>query len=145
MRLRVIAAAAAVLVGAPAMSQLGQQQMLDYARGIAKMVGMSPEGTELYARRSLEMSSADQYDRVSAVEIAIGQELARPTTTRDRLAALVEQYAVESAAVARRRKSREMELALELSQADRQTLGRFLEQSTRQSLANSQRIARPRP
>lgn len=127
------------------MSQLDQQQMLDFARGMAKLVGMSPEGTELYARRSLEMSSADQDDRVSAVEIAIGQELARPTTTRERLADLVERYATEIAARERRRKSREMELALELSQADRQTLGRFLERSTRQSMANSQRITRPLP
>ena len=140
MRLKL--AAAMLIFSAPAMSQLPETENLDLALGLMKVVGLSAEGTQLMARRAVERtkSKAQQVDRGSAIEKAIGEQLARPSVDRSRLRSLIDQYAEETAAIERRRKTSEVEAALELSQADRQKLGRFLVSSAGASSSGSDRV-----
>ncbi|WP_179640781.1 hypothetical protein [Sphingomonas guangdongensis] len=123
--------AATLLLGVPAASQMTQSQQLDAARSISRLLGLSPAGTELWARQSLKRARNDELDKISAVELEIGRELARSTPDRARLDTLVERFVVENAAIERRRKLQELADAFEHTPADRQQIGRFIADAVR--------------
>ncbi len=111
-----------------------EPQLLDAGRNIARLLQLSPAGTELWARQSVKRATREDYDGITRIEIEIGRELAQSSPDRRRLDALVEQYATHSAAIERSRKSSELDDAFQLTAEDRQKIGQFMERSARQSL-----------
>lgn len=135
----------ALLFSAPALSQMTEPQLLDSARNIARLLQLSPAGTELWARQSVKRATREEYTSITQTEIEIGRELARSSPDRRRLDALVDQYAKGSAAVERDRKLKELDDAFQLTSADRQKVGQFIEQSARQSLEKKRPVLQPLP
>jgi hypothetical protein len=127
------------------MAQMSRPQLLDAAKSIAKIMGLSPEGTELWAQQSVERANYDAYSRVTQVEVQIGRELARSSPDRLRLNMLVNQYAARSAALDRQRKRDEINGALRLPVPDRQKVGLFIVQSARQSLGTAKPVLKTLP
>lgn len=119
--------------------------MLDHARSIAVLLQLSPAGTEVWARQSVKRATNEEYSALTRVEVEIGRELARSSPDRGRLDLLVEQYATESGAVNRRRKRREMADAFQLTPADRQKVGQFIERAAQQSLEKERPVLQPLP
>lgn len=134
MKHRAKLAVLAVLLSAPALSQMTESQLLDVGRNIARLLQLSPAGTELWTRQSVKRATREDYGGITRIEVEIGHELARSSPDRRRLDALVEQYATQSAAIERRKKINELDDAFQLTADDRQKIGRFIERSARQSL-----------
>lgn len=123
-----------LVASAPIYAQAAGADMLELIRGLVKVIGLSPEGTDMLARQSLKRAGKRDGKAIEHIEIAMGEELARPSLDRRRLAALIDQYAVESAAEARRDKEQLVEDASRLSLSDRQKFGRFLSRSSQAEL-----------
>lgn len=119
-----------LVASVPICAQPTGADLLDSIRGLVKVIGLSPQGTEILARQTLKHARSGHDGAMERIEIAIGEELARPSFDRRRLDALVDQYAAESAASARRHKLQLVEDASLLSPTDRQKFGRFLSRSS---------------
>lgn len=145
MQHRTTLAALGLLLSAPALSQMTEPQLLDFSRSIAGLLHLSPAGTELWARQSVKRATSEEYNALTRVEVEIGRELARPSPDRGHLNILVEQYAAESAAVNRNRKRKELDDAFQLTSADRQKVGRFIERSAQRSLGKERPVLQPLP
>lgn len=145
MRHRSNIAALALLCGSPALSQMTELQLLDAARNLARLLHLSPAGTELWARQSVQRATREEYQAITKIEAEIGHELARPSPDRHRLDLLVDRYALENAAIERNRKRRELDDAFQLSPADRQKIGQFIERSAQRSLERKRPVLQPLP
>lgn len=137
--IRILIAAVALLGSTPVLPQTLDERALDLSRKLAKVIGLSPNGAEIWAQGSLKLglSSAHEYDRVSAVDIAIGEELRRNVVNRERLSELVDRYAMEIAAVEKAQKKAMVDLALSLPKQDRQVLGQHIDAVNRESVAEA--------
>lgn len=133
---------AGLLLATPVIAQGSGPSLLEYGRIAAGLIGLSPEGTELWARKSVEWARTDDFRRLNAVERAIGEELARPSPDRARLMALTNDYVAERSVLARREKQQLIDAAFDLSPADRARLGRFIE---RASADDDKPVPRPFP
>ncbi len=145
MSIRTFAAIAAIIMSLPASSQTRDETTSGIAKMIAKVIGLSPEGIDIWARRAVELKKASthEYDRVGAADIAIGEELQRVSVDRERLTKLVERSVAEKAAVDRARQNAVIDTALRLSQSDRQIFGRHLVKSNQETLAKARRSETP--
>jgi len=134
-----------LLVSAPALSQMTETQLLDAARSIARLLQLSPAGTELWAHQSVKRAIGESYRALNHVDLQIGQELAKSSPDRHRLDVLIEQYAYESAAIERRRKRSEIDDAFHLSAMDRQKIGLFIEKKYTATAKEESPVLAPLP
>ena len=145
MQHRLKLAALAFLVSSPATSQMTESRQLDAARSIARLLQLSPEGTEIWARQTVKRATSEEYSALTRIEVDIGNELARPSPDKHRLNTLVAQYGSESGSIERERKRKELDDAFRLSSEDRQKIGQFIEKSARESLARKRPVLQPLP
>ena len=134
-----------LLISAPALSQMTETQLLDAARSIARLLQLSPAGTELWAHQSVKRAIGESYRALDYVDLQIGQELAKPSPDRHRLDVLIEQYAAESGAIERRRKRGEIDDAFHLSTMDRQKVGLFISKKYTDSTKKQRPVLAPLP
>jgi hypothetical protein len=110
-------------------AQLSPETILEASRGMTRLVGMSPAGTETWARLSVargEKQGSAAFDRIDR---EIGEQLALDTPDKAKLAMLARAYAAERARVELNEQNRMIADAFQLSDADRKILGRFLVRS----------------
>lgn len=122
-----------------------ESQQLDAARSIARLLQLSPEGTEIWARQAVKRATSEEYSTLTKIEVDIGHELARPSPDKHRLDMLVAQYGSESASIERERKRKELDDAFRLTSEDRQKIGQFIEKSALESLARKRPVLQPLP
>lgn len=134
-----------LLISAPALSQMTETQLLDAARSIARLLQLSPAGTELWARQSVKRANGESYRALDHVDLQIGQELAKLSPDRRRLDVLIDQYAAESFALERRKKRSEIDDAFHLSATDRQKIGLFIEKKYTDSPKGQRPVLAPLP
>ena len=109
--------------------QLAPGQLLEASRAVTRLVGMSPEGTEIWAKLSVARSEKQHYSGFDRIDREIGEQLALDVPDKGKLAALARAYASEKAAFELRERDQLIADAFRLPDADRKTLGRFLVRS----------------
>ena len=114
------------------------------SRGMTRLVGMSPAGTETWARLSVARGETHDLRPFDRIDREIGEQLALDVPDRAKLADLAKAYATEKARVELNEQNRMIADAFQLSVADRKILGRFLVRSRTAQGANA-RVLSPQP
>ena len=109
--------------------QLVPGELLEASRAVTRFVGLSPEGTEIWAKLSVARSEKQHYSGFDRIDREIGEQLALDVPDKGKLAALARAYASEKAAFELRERDQLIADAFRLPDADRKTLGRFLVRS----------------
>jgi uncharacterized membrane protein YccC len=109
--------------------QLSPETILEASRGMTRLVGMSPAGTETWARLSVARGEKQDLSAFDRIDREIGEQLALDTPDKTKLAALAKAYAAERARVELNEQNQMIADAFQLSDADRKILGRFLVRS----------------
>jgi hypothetical protein len=109
--------------------QLSPETILEASRGMTRLVGMSPAGTETWAGLSVARGEKQDLSAFDRIDREIGEQLALDTPDKAKLAALAKAYAAERARVELNEQNRMIADAFQLSDADRKILGRFLVRS----------------
>lgn len=97
------------------------------------MIGLSPEGLELWATHSVENSSYDRYSRSTEIHRAIGEQLALKKPDRKLLKELAAEEVAEAERLEKIEQEQLIDIAFRMSEADRRTLGRFMVRSADES------------
>ncbi|KHL24216.1 hypothetical protein PK98_14610 [Croceibacterium mercuriale] len=126
--LAMIASASTVSAG-----QDSSDRLLQAARTIGSMIGLSPEGLDLWAGHSVENSSYDRYTRSTEIDRAIGEQLALENPDRGILVELAAEQVAEAERLERLEQEQLIDIAFRLSEADRRTLGRYMVRSADES------------
>lgn len=116
---------AALIFSAPASAEMPTDRLYEVARSQALvLIGLSPAGAEIYARRSVAFSERKgRFDALSSLKVLMGEELAREAPDMLRVAELSRAVAQEQANDARAEYEELIETAFELPEADRRKLG----------------------
>jgi hypothetical protein len=101
------------------------------------MIGLSPEGLDLWAAHSVENSSYNRHTRSTEIDRLIGEQLALEKPDRKILLKLATEQVAEAERLERLEQEQLIDIAFRMSAADRRTLGRFMVRSA----ADSQRKA----
>ena len=124
--------------------QLSPETILEASRGMTRLVGMSPAGTETWARLSVARGEKQDLSAFDRIDREIGEQLALDTPDKTKLAALAKAYAAERARVELNEQNQMIADAFQLSDADRKILGRFLVRSRTPQGANAP-VLSPQP
>jgi hypothetical protein len=126
------------LMSAPALAaDTPADRYARYALNNARLLGLTPEGTALWAEHIQRTGDWLEWRRVTEIEAEIGRQLARVEVDWRLLDQLASDYASESARAVRVRKQRTVDTALQLTAKDRKAIGAFLEQTSRRRTGSS--------
>ncbi|MGA1798541.1 hypothetical protein VH567_07150 [Sphingomonas sp. 4RDLI-65] len=109
--------------------QLSPETIMEASRGMTRLVGMSPAGTEMWVRLSVARGGKQDLGAFDRIDREIGEQLAFDTPDKAKLAMLARAYATEQAKFELNERNGMIADALRLSVADRKILGRFLVRS----------------
>lgn len=114
-------------------SQESSDRLLQAARTIGSMIGLSPGGLNLWAAHSVENSSYDRYTRSTEIHRAIGEQFALEKPDRKILVELAAEQVAEAERLERTEQEQLIDIAYRMSEADRRTLSRFMVRSADES------------
>lgn len=110
------------------------QRYARYALNNARLLGLTPQGTTLWAQHLMSTGDWRKWRRATEIETLIGQQLALDEPDRRMLQQLAKDFATESARAAQVRKQRTISTAMQLSARDRKAIGAYLEERSRREL-----------
>ena len=103
-----------------------------HALSFGRLLGLTPEGSSLWARHLLRTGDWQDWKRLTQVEAEIGRQLASEQSDWRLLERLADDYGAESGRAARVRRQSSVDTALQLTGRDRKAIGAFLEQQAQQ-------------
>lgn len=112
---------------------------------VAKLIGMSPEGTKLWASERVAAGDPAAFKRSAELHEALGEQLALDRPDRSLLRRLSNEIVAEEARRQRLENEQLLRLAFRLSDADRKALGRWMVRSASEELHNAKPVIRPLP
>lgn len=115
-------------------------ELLDLSRSMAKLIGMSPAGTTLYAEEMFKRSRTISYREIEEADLALAEELERDAPDQRRLQELADRVARAAAAINAQRSQDLIAVASRLSPADRKILARFKSSLLQESLAKQRPV-----
>ena len=117
--------------------QISPENLLEASRAMTRIVGLSPAGTEIWAKLSVERSNTQKFTAFDRIDRQIGEQLALDNPDKAKLAALAKAYAAEKTRFELDEQNRMIADAFQLSDADRKILGRFIVRTRTQQGANA--------
>lgn len=113
------------VASAPALAQTPTDKLYELARSQAlSLIGLSPAGVEIYARRSVAFSeNKGRFGALSRLKVLLGNELARKSPDMLRVTELSRAVAREQSKDAQAEYEELVETAFQLPDADRRKLG----------------------
>jgi hypothetical protein len=139
-------ALAAILTTASVLSAQSRPGFYDEAAvNIARLIGMSPEGTKLWASERMAASDPATFKRSTELHKALGEQLALDRPDRALLKRLSAAIVAEEARQQRLENDQLLRAAFLLSDADRKALGRFMVRSASDELREPKPVLQALP
>jgi hypothetical protein len=101
-----------------------------YAVNNARLLGLTPEGTALWAKHIHHVGQWREWQRVTEIEAEIGRELTFKDVDWRLLERLASEYGTELGKAAGARRQRTVDTALQLTRKDRRAIGAFLKRKS---------------
>ena len=137
---------AAILTTASVVSAQSKPDFYEQAAmNIARLIGMSPEGTKLWAAERVAASDPATFKRSTELHKALGEQLALDRPNRALLKRLSADIVAEEARQQRLENEQLLRAAFLLSDADRKALGRFMVRSASDELREPKPVMQALP
>lgn len=105
-----------------------------FALNNARLLGLSAEGTALWAKHIQQAGNGREWDRLGRLEAEFGVQLAKETVDWRLIERLASDFSIESGRAARLRRQGTVDTALKLTGKDRRAIGAFLEGQSQRDL-----------